>query len=131
MSKTSGTTRTISSANAASSRTLTKVSEGGGGGSKLSISYNEYHDGSTTAAARKNIHDTMIKVIKNRVDSLLDKAPTATKQKAKEMMYNVVDKVKDWGNSDLYNYLAGDHLSDMAFVGYIQDIYKGKIKSYF
>lgn len=129
MSKTSGTTRTISSANAASSRTLTKVSEGGG--SKLSISYNEYHDGSTTAAARKNIHDTMIKVIKNRVDSLLDKAPTATKQKAKEMMYNVVDKVKDWGNSDLYNYLAGDHLSDMAFVGYIQDIYKGKIKSYF
>lgn len=101
------------------------------GGSKLSISYNEYHDGSTTAAARKNIHDTMIKVIKNRVDSLLDKAPTATKQKAKEMMYNVVDKVKDWGNSDLYNYLAGDHLSDMAFVGYIQDIYKGKIKSYF
>lgn len=31
MSKTSGTTRTISSANAASSRTLTKVSEGGGG----------------------------------------------------------------------------------------------------
>lgn len=97
---------------------------------KTTISRKYYKEHSVTGEQRHKLHDKMLFVVKNRIDRLVQQAPEKNKEKAQEIMYSALSKVKTWGNSDIFDYLAGEHISDTSFIGYLQSIYKGKIKKY-
>lgn len=82
---------------------------------------------SKTVQGRRELHNILLSISKERMDKLLSNAPAANQGKVKMIFDKVYSEIKDLGISDLFAFFGGAHLSDKAFIGYVQDMYRGKL----
>lgn len=93
----------------------------------FSISKNVYNEMSKTAQGRKELHEMMEKAVTNHFKKLIDGAPANNKEKLNNLLNTLKNKINNMGNGNIFTFLADDHLSEKAFIGYVQDVIKGKI----
>lgn len=81
-----------------------------------------YKETSATAEGRKNLHGELLSEIKNRMDNFTSKAPEANRAKVKALFDTAIDKLKNAGNSILFDFYADDELTDRDFIKHTQDL---------
>lgn len=81
----------------------------------------EYKAKSATAEGRKELHNELLAEIKNRMDGFLSNAPEANRVKINALFSAAMDKLKDEGNSILFDFFAADDISDRNFFKHIQE----------
>ena len=81
----------------------------------------EYKEKSATAEGRKNLHNELLAEIKNRMDGFVNNAPEANKAKINALFSVAMGKLKDEGNSILFDFFAADDLSDRDFIKHVQE----------
>ena len=81
----------------------------------------EYKAKSATAEGRKELHNELLAEIKNRMDGFLNNAPEANRVKINALFSAAMDKMKDEGNSILFDFFAADDISDRDFLKHIQE----------
>lgn len=86
-----------------------------------------YKEKVTTAQGKKDLHEIMINEIKAKFETLVNDAPEANKEKVRSMFNVAIEKMNNIGISDLYDFFAGEHLTLPQFIGYVQDLYTGKL----
>ena len=68
----------------------------------------EYKVKSATAEGRKELHNELLAEIKNRMDGFLNNAPEANRVKINALFSAAMDKLKNEGNSILFDFFAAD-----------------------
>ena len=86
-----------------------------------------YNEKVMTAQGRKELREIMLNEIRTKFETLVNGAPEANKEKVKNMFGLAVEKMNNIGVSDLYDFFAGEHLTIQQFIGYVQDLYTGKL----
>lgn len=86
-----------------------------------------YKEMAATAQGRKELHETMLNEIKTKFETLVNGAPEANREKVRAMFGNAFEKMQNIGIADLYDFFAGEHLTMKQFIGYTQDLIKGKL----
>ena len=86
-----------------------------------------YNEKVTTAQGRKDLREIMLNEIRTKFETLVNGAPEANKEKVKNMFGVTLEKMMNLGVSDLYDFFAGEHLTIKQFIGYVQDLYTGKL----
>lgn len=86
----------------------------------------EYKEKSATAEGRKNLHTELLSEIKMRMDYFVSNAPEANRAKVKAMFDKAIDKMKEMGNSILFDFFADEQCSDKDFIRYTQQVIIGK-----
>ena len=86
----------------------------------------EYKEKSVTAEGRKNLHAELLSEIKQRMDKLVENAPSANKEKVNAMLGVALSKIESQGNSILFDFFASEEVSDKDFVRYIQQVINNK-----
>lgn len=86
-----------------------------------------YKEKAATEQGRKELHEIMLNEIKAKFDTLVNGAPEANKEKVSAMFGVTLEKMNNIGVSDLYDFFAGEHLTLTQFIGYVQDLYSGKL----
>lgn len=81
----------------------------------------EYKEKSATSEGRKKLHNELLAEIKNRMDGFVNNAPEAKKAKINALFSVAMDKLKDEGNSILFEFFAADDLSDRDFIKHLQE----------
>ena len=81
----------------------------------------EYKAKSATAEGRKDLHNELLAEIKNCMDGFLNNAPEANRVKINALFSVAMDKLKDEGNSILFEFFAADDISDRDFLKHIQE----------
>lgn len=69
----------------------------------------------------------MLSEIKTKFDALVNGAPEANREKIRIMFENAFEKVQNIGIADLYDFFVGEHLTTKQFIGYTQDLIKGRL----
>ena len=86
-----------------------------------------YKEKAATEQGRKELHEIMLNEIKAKFETLINGAPEANKEKVRSMFNVAIEKMSNIGISDLYDFFAGEHLNLHQFIGYVQDLYTGKL----
>lgn len=86
-----------------------------------------YKEKASTEQGRKELHKIMLNEIKAKFETLVNGAPEANKEKVRSMFNVAIEKMSNIGISDLYAFFAGEHLTLTQFIGYVQDLYTGKL----
>ena len=86
-----------------------------------------YKEKASTEQGRKELHEIMLNEIKAKFETLVNGAPEANKEKVRSMFNVAMEKMYNIGISDLYDFFAGEHLTLTQFIGYVQDLYSGKL----
>ena len=86
-----------------------------------------YNEKVTTAQGRKDLREIMLDEIRTKFQTLVNGAPEANKEKVRNMFNVTLEKMNNIGVSDLYDFFAGEHLTIKQFIGYVQDLYTGKL----
>ena len=86
-----------------------------------------YKEKAATEQGRKELHEIMLHEIKTKFETLVNGAPEANKEKVRSMFNAALEKMNNIGISDLYDFFAGEHLTLKQFIGYVQDLYIGKL----
>ena len=86
----------------------------------------EYKEKSVTAQGRKSLHDDLISEIKQRMDSFVDNAPEANKDKARVLFDKALSKMAEMGNSILFDFFVDDQVSDVDFIRHTQQVISNK-----
>ena len=64
----------------------------------------EYKERSKTAEGRKQLHGVLIEEAAKRLRGLVDVAPEQAKTKLSGMMEQIICKLPEYGNSNLFNF---------------------------
>ena len=91
------------------------------------MSEKTYREFSKTPEGRKQVHDIMLHVVRNRMNNLLESAPKANRKKINEVFTTAYGKISKLGNSQLFNFFADGAVSERDFISYIDDIRKGRL----
>ena len=112
-------------------------SRSGGGGSAAKkydtwsgMPDSDYNAKSATASGRKDLHDELLGIAKDRMNSLLQNAPQQHKQKVQDMLNSAYSKMQTLGNSALHTYFAGSYSAknpNAQFAKYTDDLLKGRL----
>ena len=86
----------------------------------------EYKEKSVTSQGRKSLHDDLISEIKQRMDSFVDNAPEANKDKARVLFDKALSKMAEMGNSILFDFFVDDQVSDVDFIRHTQQVISNK-----
>lgn len=86
-----------------------------------------YTEKAATAQGRKELRETMLNEIKAKFETLVNGTPEDNKEKVRSMFNVLTEKMYNIGISDLYDFFAGEHLTLTQFIGYVQDLYTGKL----
>lgn len=86
-----------------------------------------YKEMAATAQGRKELHEIMLNEIKTKFDTLVNGAPEANREKVRVMFCGASEKLRNIGIADLFDFFAGEHLTMKQFIGYTQDLIKGKL----
>ena len=86
----------------------------------------EYKEKSVTAQGRKSLHDDLISEIKQRMDSFVDNAPEANKDKARVLFDKALSKMIEMGNSILFDFFVDDQVRDVDFIRHTQQVISNK-----
>lgn len=86
-----------------------------------------YKEKVMTAQGRKDLREIMLNEIKAKFETLVKGAPEANKEKVSAMFGVALEEMNNIGVSDLYDFFAGEHLTLKQFIGYVQDLYSGKL----
>lgn len=86
----------------------------------------EYKEKSVTSQGRKSLHDDLISEIKHRMDSFVDNAPEANKDKARVLFDKALSKMAEMGNSILFDFFVDDQVSDVDFIRHTQQVISNK-----
>lgn len=86
-----------------------------------------YKEKVTTLQGIKELREIMLNEIKTKFDTLVNGAPEANKEKVRSMFNVALEKMNNISISDLYAFFAGEHLTLTQFIGYVQDLYTGKL----
>lgn len=86
-----------------------------------------YKEKVSTVQGRKDLRVIMLKEITAKFEALVNGAPEANKEKVSDMFGVVLEKMNNIGVADLYDFFAGEHLTLTQFIGYVQDLYSGKL----
>lgn len=86
-----------------------------------------YNEKVMNAQGRKDLREIMLDEIRTKFETLVNGAPESNKEKVKNMFGVTLEKMMNIGVSDLYDFFAGEHLTIKQFIGYVQDLYTGKL----
>ena len=86
-----------------------------------------YNEMGKTAQGRKELHTAMIKEITIKLNDITAKAPAQNALKVKVIFCKALDLMLNLGVADLYDFFAGEHLSEREFIGYVQSLVNGKL----
>ena len=86
-----------------------------------------YKEKAATVQGRKDLREIMLNEIQAKFETLVNGAPEANKEKVRSMFNVALEKMTNIGISDLYDFFAGEHLTLTQFIGYVQDLYAGKL----
>lgn len=86
-----------------------------------------YKEKVTTEQGRKDLHEIMLNEIKAKFEYLINGVPEANKEQVKNMFGVALEKLQNVGVSDLYDFFAGEHLTQKKFISYAYDFIKGKL----
>lgn len=86
-----------------------------------------YKEKAATEQGRKELHEIMLNEIKAKFETLVNGTLEANKEKVRSMFNVVTEKMYNIGISDLYDFFAGEHITLKQFIGYVQDLYMGKL----
>ena len=85
----------------------------------------EYNEKSKTSEGRKNLHNEMIDIIKTRMDNFQKNAPEANQPKIGKLFEMAMNKIKEHGNSLLFDFFDNEEISDREFIRNVQSEIKG------
>ena len=78
---------------------------------------------SATAQGRKELHEILLQEIREKMDNLVKSAPIENQSACQKITDKVFDKIKNMGNSILFDFFADDELSQSNFLHYISRYY--------
>ena len=86
-----------------------------------------YKEMAATAQGRKELHKIMLNEIKTKLETFVNGASEANREKVRAMFESAFEKMQNIGIADLYDFFVGEHLTMKQFIGYTQDLIKGKL----
>lgn len=89
------------------------------------MDYHTYEKMGQTSQGRKEAHDIMVGIVKEKLNAVIASAPEANKGKLKQMLDKAYVEISSLGNRALFRDFAGAALDEKAFLKNVNSVTRG------
>lgn len=117
MAKGSGGTR--------SARTTNNSVKAQSSNAPVRMDYHTYEKMGQTSQGRKEAHDIMVGIVKEKLNAVVASAPEANKGRVKQMLDKAYVEISSLGNRALFRDFAGAALNEKVFLKNVNSVTRG------
>lgn len=89
------------------------------------MDYHTYEKMGQTSQGRKEAHDIMVGIVKEKLNAVIASAPEVNKGKLKQMLDKAYVEISSLGNRALFRDFAGAALDEKAFLKNVNSVTRG------